>query len=453
MCGIVLVARKDGRPATKQLLKAFEQQRGRGTQGFGFVAFNSDEINKVGRSAVEAKIKAELRDTKSGAILFHHRMPTSTPNFAEATHPIYVSNPRLKFDYYIAHNGVIHNDTTLKTKHEGLGYSYTTEMRKEERWVTKDKKYSVGASATQFNDSEALAIELAEGIESNADKIEAYGSIAFIGLKADKTTHKPLELFYGRNTNPLKLDENNTYLRLASEGRGDEVLSHTLFSINLADGSKHQRACQFGNNYATGYNTNEKYNSTGWFKGHQSSIKDLTDKDDTNRDEASEEYWERHYGIERPKALPTPKSHTSQLIEDTLKNTRTGKGANKDYGYYAVDFIAYPYSEGKTEAEIAKDVSTEDIYTYFFLTPNGEETDEELAVIAEIAFIKATEANDAGDPDLAKAWSDLIDDVYDRREAMELMEAELEKAVAESHPQDDQPEEDDVENPPNYNLK
>ena len=61
--------------------------------------------------------------------------------------------------------------------------------------------------------------------------------------------------------------------------------------------------------------------------------------------------------------------------------------------------------------------------------------------------------DDAGDPDLAKAWSDLIDDVYDRREAMELMEAELEKAVAESHPQDDQPEEDDVENPPNYNLK
>jgi predicted glutamine amidotransferase len=271
--------RKDGRQAIKQIIKTYEKQKSRGQQGFGYVAFTKGEIEDVSRNATEVGIYKSLKTLESEGVMFHHRIPTSTPNFKEGAHPIHVSNPRLKFDYYVIHNGVITNDDFLKEKHEKLGYVYTTEMLKQERWTTRDEEYVEDTAITKFNDSEALAIELAEGIESNATKIEAYGSIAFICIQADKddgnNVIKIHNIFYGRNTNPLMIENNNNYLKLSSEGGREDVKAHILFQLNLATGITTERPCDFGSNI-TAYEYAHKgehfvhgeYKNGEWTEGH-----------------------------------------------------------------------------------------------------------------------------------------------------------------------------------------
>lgn len=225
MCGLCFVMRKDGRSAIKQILKSYERQKSRGTQGFGYVAFNDGKIDDVARNSTEKGIYTSLNALSSEGVMFHHRIPTSTPNFKEGAHPIHVSSPRLKYDYYVIHNGVISNDDYLKKKHEALGYKYTTEMFKREVWMTRDEEYMETTVVTKYNDSEALAIELAEGIEANSNKIEAYGSIAFICIQATKDTGTNElvinNIYYGRNTNPLMIDENSSYFKLSSENGRD----------------------------------------------------------------------------------------------------------------------------------------------------------------------------------------------------------------------------------------
>lgn len=261
MCGIAFIMRKDGRPAIKQLIKTYEKQKTRGQLGFGYVASTNGEIESVDRSSEEKEIYKSLKGLTSEMVMFHHRMPTSTPNFAEGAHPIYVSNPRLKYDYYVVHNGVIRNDDYLKGQHEKLGYKYTTEMtmEKSEKWVTRDRVYETPKSKdeTKFNDSESLAIELAEGIEKDSEKIEAYGSIAFIAYQTTKddgdNVIKIENIYYGRNTNPLKIEDNNNFLKLSSEGNGEEIESHILYKFNLAEYKVYERKCVFGAEYVPTY--------------------------------------------------------------------------------------------------------------------------------------------------------------------------------------------------------
>lgn len=273
MCGIAFVMKKDGRPAIKQLIKAYEKQKSRGQEGFGYVAFTDGEIDDVFRSATETGIYTSLKKLDSKGILFHHRMPTSTPNFKEGAHPIYVSNARLKYDYYVVHNGVIRNDTFLKEKHEKLGYKYTTEMFKEEVWTTRDETYKEKDRVVQFNDSEALAIEVAEAIENGKDSVDAYGSIAFICMQVEKASPddnvKIINIFFGRNTNPLNLEDNDHFLKLTSEGGRYEITPHTLYGYNMETKKLTIRNCIFGSTFTSGKTWKEGDLVNGeWVPGH-----------------------------------------------------------------------------------------------------------------------------------------------------------------------------------------
>lgn len=276
MCGIVTVIRKDGHKAIKQTMKAYENQKSRGQLGFGYVAFSNGEVEDVCRNSTEKGIYLALRHLNSEAIIFHHRFPTSTPNFKEGAHPIYVSNPRLKYDYYVVHNGVITNDDYLKEQHEKLGYKYTTEMTKFEVWTTRDEEYTEKTVEVKFNDSECLAIELAECIENGKDKVEAYGSIAFVCMQTTKddgqNVIKVNNVFFGRNTNPLKLENNNNFLKLSSEGNGELVKEHTLFKYDPNINLLSEKECQFGSKYTYKWNDDK-------------SKVDKKDKDDRDFDD------------------------------------------------------------------------------------------------------------------------------------------------------------------------
>ena len=229
MCGLVFVKRLDGKPAGKTILKRYDAQRSRGTSGYGWISVNSPAI--IGRATDESEAIKHLQAIKSSEIFFHHRTPTSTPNLLEAAHPIAVINPILKYRYYVMHNGIITNDDELKKEHEKAGFIYNTEM--ETQVITRERTYTYGK---KFNDSEALAIELALTIETGGKELKAKGGTAFLCLQTDEAGHA-IALYYGRNEgNPLKSYRQKEFWTLTSEGQGEMINAHKLYRYDYASG-------------------------------------------------------------------------------------------------------------------------------------------------------------------------------------------------------------------------
>lgn len=271
MCGIVYYHSKVAHSVGKPILKRYRGQKERGTRGFGVVSIDMDtlSLSSYTKKAEEEEIikcmdELKALSSKSNAILFHHRQPTSTPNFEECAHPILVKNDELEHVYFVAHNGVLSNEDELKKIHNALGYTYTTEIKKETRWVTAETNY-IEEEDTQFNDSEALAIELARYIEKKADKMEAKGSIAFIVIQCDKDL-KAKKLYFGRNyMNPLYLEHDKHSFCLKSVGaHKDSVDGHKLYSYDYATGLISEEKLDIG--------TNVMSNPELWRRGNDNKV-------------------------------------------------------------------------------------------------------------------------------------------------------------------------------------
>ena len=230
----------NGKPSQTNLTKRYEAQKTRGTEGYGYVAFTPEKIQNIRRRTEEKEIMQELEKETAPAFIFHHRQPTSTPNFKEMAHPITTKNPRLKSTYYTIHNGIISNADERKKEHEKLGYSYTTDLVKRTEYTTISNAYSYAQH--YFNDSEALAIDLAEYLDGNTDTIKTIGSVAAIVLEAKN--EKPVALHWIRNNgNPLKLEKlEKTFFCLRSQGAGKEIKPDTMFSLDLQTGAIAERS-------------------------------------------------------------------------------------------------------------------------------------------------------------------------------------------------------------------
>ena len=224
MCGIIFASRAE--TANKLVLKRYEKQKARGKEGFCFVEIKGGHILSVKRSQDEKDILEKLAKSTADQILFHHRYPTSTPNVVESTHPIFVNNKSLKYNYYVIHNGIITNDTELRDQHIKAGFKYTTDITKQ--LITAKNTYS----EYMWNDSEAFAIDLVQSIESGKD-ILSEGSIAFIALQYEKSTKKVVSLFWGKNNNPLKIESQKDFFALSSES-GKDIKADILYKYDYA---------------------------------------------------------------------------------------------------------------------------------------------------------------------------------------------------------------------------
>lgn len=225
MCGICYVKRSDGKRANKMVIKRYENQKKRGQQGFGFVAIDDNHVVTSKHSSDEETIKKEIDKQSANEMLFHHRYPTSTPNYACTAHPIVVDNPKLNYVYFVVHNGVIWNDVFLREKHLIDGFEYTTEITNS--WTSKNGNY-LGTNEVKWNDSESLAIELARDLDCKDEDMSGIanvrGSIAFIALQVDKKTGKCRRLYFGRNlSSPLIYKKENNFFSICSEGSGEVV--------------------------------------------------------------------------------------------------------------------------------------------------------------------------------------------------------------------------------------
>lgn len=218
MCGIIYVRRKDGKSAVKAVKKRYRKQKYRGMDGFGYVAVKDNTVVSYQRAATEKEIMQKLDAETAPEILFHHRYPTSTPNMEEQAHPIKVAHETLAHEYYVVHNGVIHNADTRKEAHVKLGFAYTTDL--QPLWKTTNNKLYQSESDTRFNDSEALAIDMALALEGKVPNIASEGPASVIALqvKGGKVVDR---VFYRNMLNPLKYENNATMTTLTSLGGAD----------------------------------------------------------------------------------------------------------------------------------------------------------------------------------------------------------------------------------------
>jgi len=238
MCGLIYVQRKDGRAAAHMVAKRYHRQRARGSDGFGYLAINGTV--KARRATIESKALEKLEQETDSEILFHHRLPTSTVNVVDATHPILVGNPALQYTYYVAHNGVISNADELKVEHEKRGLTYRTTVEH----ITRTRNYET--VQTQFNDSEALAIDFALTLEGKQEAMQANGSIAFLALRLERKTKRPLMLYYGRNGgSPLTIENQKDFTAIVSEG-GAPLSADTLYSYSYETGQTEAREMKIG---------------------------------------------------------------------------------------------------------------------------------------------------------------------------------------------------------------
>jgi predicted glutamine amidotransferase len=254
MCGITYVQRDTNIKANKMTYNRFEKQRHRGTQGFGFVGIEMRDdrkfyIESVERSENESGIKTKLDNAKAPIILFHHRYPTSTENIEEATHPIFVSHlGLLEYDYLVVHNGVITNCDELKKSHEEMGFDYTTKIIT--RVVTETRANIYERATEKFNDSEAMAIDLALTIEGKQTQMRSVGNIATIAIAFDRDTKEVKKLYFGRNIgNPLVMEKQKEAIVISSEGKGDIVAMDILNEYSFETGITTSRPFTFGKTY------------------------------------------------------------------------------------------------------------------------------------------------------------------------------------------------------------
>lgn len=245
MCGLIAYISKNPQtPKTQEeIAEQFERQHTRGKEGFGLLEVTQNSII-VRRATEPVKALIDIRMSTSPILMFHHRMPTSTPNELEQTHPMFVSNKELEHDWYIMHNGSISNADEMHEQHIEMGYEYTTQIEEEEEKEDEPTAYrtTYGYHYTpvrnkQFNDSEALAIELARFLEGKSKVIAAHGSAAYLILKVDKQTHQPLSFLFGRNeTNPMLVTIKEDGILFASEAKnGNPSPELTIKEITIAD--------------------------------------------------------------------------------------------------------------------------------------------------------------------------------------------------------------------------
>lgn len=209
MCGLAYAHSFKGKPVNNDILQIFDNQRSRGTEGFGL--YDGDKMHMV-HATKEDKILKWLVKYDSSLIMFHHRWPTSTTNVKRAAHPFSTKDYFGDDQYILVHNGVVNNDEELYVEHNAKGIKYHSLL-----------------NDLTFNDSEALLWDFALAMQEGRNKLEAYGSIAFICLKLHKG--KLDKLYFARNyMSPLQLFRNKDGIALASEGANEDIEPNTLYT-------------------------------------------------------------------------------------------------------------------------------------------------------------------------------------------------------------------------------
>jgi hypothetical protein len=368
MCGIVAGFSKRKQRINKALMRRYREQKTRGTEGYGYLAMYPDRVSYVRRES-EKEIELAIKQEMSHFIMLHHRMPTSTINVEECAHPIFVSHAELDYDYYVIHNGVIRNADELKKKHEGLGYKYTTVLEGVDRAYFKSpvsgREYFMTGKvrAEKYNDSEALAVEVARCIDSMTHTIDTIGTVAFIAMRVNKETGIAEKMYYGHNDgNPLFIENNKEYLWIKSQG-GTALDTHKIFCYNIETGAITEQYQHIGRSFAVtpskpmlnGYG-NDTHRDYPYYHGKNNTVgKDELEDDIDYGDPSEHDYKNKHnntvrnmdrklgFDLDRDDTKPTNLMLSPIQVQDLSDDFQSTLNWKEDTGVANNDDVPYDY--------------------------------------------------------------------------------------------------------------
>jgi hypothetical protein len=397
--------------------KRFNAQRHRGTEGFGYIAIHEGVVVSIQRAKTEKYIHKLLMKESASEILFHHRKPTSTPNFIGTTHPIIVSDPMFKYDYVMVHNGIVYNCDELKDSHEQMGFQYKTEYKHSLETNTKTKEkleFNCGfverdgdeddeneiTEDEGYNDSESLALELAMYAEGWHDKIDIDGNLAFVMYQLEKKDDvdtligaKVKKMFYGHNIRrPLVLEaqvqrkkkkknkkHTEDIIVLKSEGKGKDLDINVVYSVtydnevatisqeNLHLGTPRYPAST-GSKHSTHNVYNENYKSRGM--GYDAELARRADEpviqlNDEGVDKGMEEWLESQENARQQALLEDgnpQKSTGNKALEDRL-TAMEANALNDRFGQVLAELNALSTTIADCQEEYKKNIDDSNIKT------------------------------------------------------------------------------------------
>jgi predicted glutamine amidotransferase len=176
MCGIIGCFVKNEKSIKNEIKELYSNQKMRGSQGYGigiykppntFIRLRSTTEKGIFDSSVWDKIR------KEDYVMFHHRLPTSTPNIVKCNHPI-MSEQK---DIMLIHNGHI-NNVILDYEHE-----FETECSYNDTYVWDAKHYRYifvdnDDVMIDVTDSEYAVHQLEEmSYNKNIDKVKELGNM------------------------------------------------------------------------------------------------------------------------------------------------------------------------------------------------------------------------------------------------------------------------------------
>ena len=277
MCGIVGAF---GTNATKKVLQRYKAQRSRGSDGFGFIALREGKLVAFERAMRESEIVPHIEAVdalKPDAILFHHRMPTSTINVPEAAHPLPIGKKGWQHKYYILHNGVIGNADSKHVEIRKAGYKFRSRVAEVRQYRAGDKLYEVEESS-EINDSEVLGYYIASFMEGERKDIPCAGAIAAIVVQERKGGR--CKVYAMRNYgNPLQVKHKGGKVdTIASEGGGEILKAHTLHRVKRSGELVEVCPLKVGETfaetgYATAYTGMHSDGGIGWQGGYSLGFK------------------------------------------------------------------------------------------------------------------------------------------------------------------------------------
>jgi len=184
MCGIIGVKVVKAKKIRKNIKRIYRHQAHRGTDGYGIaIGVNGGIVRHRSKGEGEIFNPSNWRGIKNGAsVLFHHRIPTSTPNLPACNHPIMNE----KMTMALVHNGMVSQHVGIWDDLEKAGHKFETEITYNAVEGGKRCTYS------EITDSEVLVHllegykDFEEGVKKLEDTIGYFSAFALIRKNDDK---------------------------------------------------------------------------------------------------------------------------------------------------------------------------------------------------------------------------------------------------------------------------